>query len=242
MSNCNIFFEQVNTEDIKSELLKKLLSKDRAFIFKTDQEQLLFHKKVSDAFNVNPDDVYLVGSAKLGFSTNSSKDFDQEFKKTGLLSQKSDLDIAIVSAELFIRIMKDCWKLTSYYKNHDKWTQRKPEFHCIKCKHPSISSLSVTGISLKGIVCERHVQNNKPWNSLYLSNDKISFYEYLAKGWFRKDLAPREFSFGAGDDTLRELKKQYDRKVSVAVYADLEFLSDFQLQGITKLVQNRKAE
>jgi predicted nucleotidyltransferase len=54
-----------------------------------------FRKKIAEKFQVNFHEVFITGSAKLGFSPFKEKMFDYD----------SDIDVAIVSSELYERIM-----------------------------------------------------------------------------------------------------------------------------------------
>jgi len=54
-----------------------------------------FRKRVADEFNVNFHEVFIIGSAKLGFSPHKQRPF----------SYDSDVDVAIVSTALYERIM-----------------------------------------------------------------------------------------------------------------------------------------
>jgi hypothetical protein len=54
-----------------------------------------FRKRISEKFKVNFHEVFITGSAKLGFSPFKNKLFDYE----------SDIDVAIVSSDLYERIM-----------------------------------------------------------------------------------------------------------------------------------------
>lgn len=59
-----------------------------------------FRKKISEKFEVSFHEVYITGSAKLGFSYHKNKPFDLD----------SDIDIAIVSSEYFEKIMESIRK------------------------------------------------------------------------------------------------------------------------------------
>jgi len=55
-----------------------------------------FRKRIARKFDINFHEVFITGSAKLGFSPHQRKPFDLD----------SDIDVAIISAELFERIMQ----------------------------------------------------------------------------------------------------------------------------------------
>jgi predicted nucleotidyltransferase len=54
-----------------------------------------FRKRIAEKFSINFHEVFITGSAKLGFSPHKKKMFDYD----------SDVDVAIVSADLYERIM-----------------------------------------------------------------------------------------------------------------------------------------
>ena len=54
-----------------------------------------FRKRIANKFSINFHEVFITGSAKLGFSPYKMKAFDYD----------SDIDVAIISAELYDRIM-----------------------------------------------------------------------------------------------------------------------------------------
>ena len=65
-------------------------------IFNGDEDKYYsFQKRIADKFKVNFHEVFITGSAKLGFSPFKNKVFDYD----------SDIDVAIVSSALFEKIM-----------------------------------------------------------------------------------------------------------------------------------------
>ncbi len=66
------------------------------FIFRNKEDEYYsFRKKIAQKFNVSFHEIYITGSAKLGFSPHKNKDFDLD----------SDIDVAIISESLFDKIM-----------------------------------------------------------------------------------------------------------------------------------------
>lgn len=87
------------------------------FIFKNRENDFYeFRKRISDKWDVFFHEVYITGSAKLGYSFFKERDFDEN----------SDVDVAIVSSRLFESVM-ECvedfqWKLrnkTIYLSRED---------------------------------------------------------------------------------------------------------------------------
>lgn len=69
--------------------------------------------KVAKEFNIHPNEVYVVGSAKLGFSIAPHKKF-QHF------NHNSDIDVAVISPNLF----NELWEKTHYYfKTSGEWEE-----------------------------------------------------------------------------------------------------------------------
>ncbi|MEP7235667.1 MAG: hypothetical protein ABI778_10255 [Ignavibacteriota bacterium] len=80
---------------------RQMLMSNISYAFKQDE----YHKlqtKISEHFYLHPSEVALVGSAKTGFSIAPSKRYS-EFSNT------SDIDIAIISSELFDEIWKSVY-------------------------------------------------------------------------------------------------------------------------------------
>lgn len=66
------------------------------YIFKDKENEYYdFRKRISEKWNVSFHEVFITGSAKLGYSYHKDKDFDEN----------SDIDVAIVSTVLFNEIM-----------------------------------------------------------------------------------------------------------------------------------------
>ncbi|BFP54665.1 MULTISPECIES: hypothetical protein [Streptomyces] len=84
-----------------------------------DQAQhALLRERVADSLSVHPNrDVYTVGSAKLGFSIKPSRRY-------GHFNDESDIDVAVVSAELYGRI----WRETrAFATSKEIWSTKKSD-------------------------------------------------------------------------------------------------------------------
>jgi hypothetical protein len=73
---------------------------------------------VSDKYTISPDQVFIVGSAKLGFSIADSKRYRA-------FCTASDIDVAVVSDSLFDRIWKDVLRFDA---EANDWRTEKPMF------------------------------------------------------------------------------------------------------------------
>ena len=69
-----------------------------------------FRKRIAVNLKIKFHDVFIIGSAKLGFSPHKLKNFDYE----------SDIDVAIVSAELYDRIMDSIHEYQMELRNNRK--------------------------------------------------------------------------------------------------------------------------
>ncbi len=91
--------EILNTELNDEELLdfcrKHIVHGTPAIFIKREDDYYEFRKKISENFEILFQDVFITGSAKLGFSPIKDKTFDYD----------SDVDVVIISQELFDRIM-----------------------------------------------------------------------------------------------------------------------------------------
>lgn len=69
-----------------------------------------FRKCIANKFNINFHEIFITGSAKLGFSPYKQKMFDYE----------SDVDVAIISSELYDRIMSSIHKYQMELRDNRK--------------------------------------------------------------------------------------------------------------------------
>ena len=75
---------------------------------------------VADHFKIHPNEVLIVGSAKLGFSI--SEDLPKGKVRYRTFSDSSDIDVAIISPKLF----DDIWKLLfDFVENKNFWSKQK---------------------------------------------------------------------------------------------------------------------
>lgn len=66
------------------------------FVFNGNEDDYYsFRKKIADKFDINFHEIFITGSAKLGFSPRKGKLFDYD----------SDIDVAIISSSLYDKIM-----------------------------------------------------------------------------------------------------------------------------------------
>ena len=97
-------------------VVQKHITSGDSFILDGDRYFLLKHE-VSEHFNLHPSQVILVGSGKLGFSIAPNK-------KYRFFRDESDLDVAIVSVDLFDKMW---WDVFEYWNEGGLW-ERHEEF------------------------------------------------------------------------------------------------------------------
>lgn len=181
----------------------------RAFIFENRPhgavEEMQFRSAIAASLDLTVNEVFIVGSAQTGFSTKPSaqlRDFDGTFRQTNVRKDKSDVDVAVVSASYFDRLHREMYNFTSGF---DKgW--------CTNVYYPNISAMQ----------------------HFHLPRVDASFYQYLARGWFRPDLVPDAFVFGFRKP-LEEWKRRLDRKISVGIYREWSLLRDYQIKSFIAL-------
>lgn len=158
----------------------------------TDEQLKIIQDAVSRATGIalEPEEIQIVGSAKLGFGL-----FEKKRKHQSNLPAfrpfcgGSDIDIAFVSPALFDAVWNE---LASY-------------------------------------------ANGKPWMPYRMN--KLG--DYMIYGWIRPDHVPYDARLKIYDtwrDTIRKLSASNDfgrRKLSGALYRDIEFLIKYQARGIS---------
>ncbi|EAZ91043.1 hypothetical protein [Crocosphaera chwakensis] len=98
------FFAQVKKLQDEEEIIdfcRKYLIHGIPYIFTDNQDEYYeFRKRISQHFNINFYEIYITGSAKLGFSPFKQKQFDDD----------SDIDVAIVSHQLYEKMLEPIYE------------------------------------------------------------------------------------------------------------------------------------
>jgi hypothetical protein len=108
-------------------LVQKHLIEEKTFFFSEIKkgEEFNFKKDIASILKIHIRDIIIVGSGKFGFSLKPDntdlglylfKEFDYNFKNQ-LSDKKSDLDIAIVSSNLFDKEIENLYNYTGFFKN-----------------------------------------------------------------------------------------------------------------------------
>ncbi|MBJ8505846.1 hypothetical protein I6M96_12665 [Acinetobacter seifertii] len=98
-----IFFETFHSLEVHEllDFCRQNLLQGIPYVFDQNKENYYkFRKRIAEHWDIHFQDIYITGSASLGFSI---------FKNT-IFSLDSDIDVAIVSQKLFDRIMQDIHK------------------------------------------------------------------------------------------------------------------------------------
>lgn len=93
-------------------------------------EEMQFRSAIARSTQLTLNEVFIVGSAQVGFSikpTAQLREFDSLFKTTSRQRDKSDVDVAIVSAKYFDRVHEDLYKLTKGFSTEWKYNAYYPD-------------------------------------------------------------------------------------------------------------------
>jgi len=95
------FQNDIFSEDSTS-IVQKYILQGEPIVLSSDRYFRL-RKAISGKFGLHPNDILLVGSAKLGFSLSENRMLEN-------FCNESDIDVAIVSAGLFQRVWQEAFK------------------------------------------------------------------------------------------------------------------------------------
>lgn len=115
-------------------LVQKYLIENETFFFTEIRsgEEFEFKKDIAFKLDVHIRDIVIVGSGKLGFSLKPEsgvdglylfKEFDHDYKISNY-KDKSDLDIAVISSNLFDKEIKNLYNHTNYYRKESLWKEK----------------------------------------------------------------------------------------------------------------------
>lgn len=133
-------FKEDISKDLSSAFItQKYLIDGESFFFREHfpLDEFEFKKGLADALGVHIRDISIVGSGKLGFSIKPDsiesslyefKKFDHNFN-LDQNSERSDLDVAIISEKLFEHFLKDVFLKTNKYRTiPDGWGPNRKSF------------------------------------------------------------------------------------------------------------------
>lgn len=94
------------------------------------EKYAILRERVAAELSVHPNrDVYIVGSAKLGFSIKPARRY-------GYFGEESDVDVAVVSSELYFRLWKEA---RAFIASKELWSASKAELFREQHLHGRIS-------------------------------------------------------------------------------------------------------
>ncbi|MCL9651339.1 hypothetical protein L2172_12990 [Pantoea agglomerans] len=108
---------QTNSDELITDFCRKNILHGTPYVFSSnDGDFYEFRKRIGDFFKIPFYEIYIMGSAKLGFSPFKKKEFDYD----------SDIDVALVSPILFEKIMSDISEFQmSFRKNRSAVQERE---------------------------------------------------------------------------------------------------------------------
>ena len=162
---------------------------------------------IAQSFSVKVEEIYIVGSGKIGFSlkpSNLFNEFDNKYSLSKLISDRSDLDIVIISNDLYEAIGKSMYNYTAAYNT--KW--KKNEYYSIeKAKQFSVP------------ICYKCFEYyTKGW---FRPDFKPYGFEFCSNGSF--------------EELKRKMYKIINRKGTIAVYQNWFYFSNYHIANIRNL-------
>jgi predicted nucleotidyltransferase len=111
LSNFLNTLSEISNDDSLLDFCRKTILHGTPYIFLNRESDFYeFRKRIAVKFNIYFKDVYITGSAKLGFSPFKRKEF----------SYDSDVDVAIISTSLFKKMMNEIWRFQMELRNNRK--------------------------------------------------------------------------------------------------------------------------
>jgi len=109
-----VFFDELKAIDLDQseqmdEFCRKYILHGIPYVFQGDEMKYFnFRRRIANKYSVSFHEIYVTGSGKLGFSPYKNKDFDLD----------SDIDVAIISEDLFDIIMFKIMQFQMSYKSN----------------------------------------------------------------------------------------------------------------------------
>lgn len=207
-------------DEFKKDIIKKeksrlndivedyLISRSNWYFDKIDKKEYNLKNEIKQIFGIEINNIFIVGSSQLGFSiTPSGKKYKfkpfREFEIEG--EEESDIDVAIISPEIFEEELKKLYNYLGAY--HIKFINEK--FYGIERgndkKQSNVYFQDFSTYLLKG----------------WLRSDKMPLnYKFL-----NDDI----------DSKLKLLRKKYNRKVNIGIYKSYFYLINYHLKNIEKI-------
>ena len=125
------------------EIVQRYITHGHPFVFEGDEDKYFRLKQtVAQKFGLNPQDVIMVGSGKLGFSISPLKRWQPSH-------DESDIDVAIISSDIFDRFWKELYdfniKLTDRTVEQEKQYYRFLDYFFKGWLRPDVFPFSYVG-------------------------------------------------------------------------------------------------
>ncbi len=215
----DLFKKDILLENLTPErILRKYIINGPTYFFQKPNMdpslEPLIKSLIAEALLVNLKEIYVVGSGKLGFSLNPNKLFNEFDYEFSITKQNKDKsDLDIV---IISRSLYDNIGRNMYNFTaayRDKW--KSNEYYSIeKARQFPVD------------ICYK-------------------YFEYFTRGWFRPDFKPLGFEFcakGSFEELKGSLRKKIGRKVSLAVYQNWFYFTNYHLTNIKNLTLRIKTE
>ncbi len=192
----------------EEQLFQKYLVDKETYYFKKNSitiEEYNLKKEVAQVLGIHLNDIYIIGSGKIGFSIkpeNEGRVFDGKFEKTNLIKDKSDIDIAIVNTKLFDYIQENIYDWSSGYSfdwdENSYYSKKKYE---VSLKYKFMEYLG------KGWFRPDYAPQN---------------YHIETKNGKLKDI-------------IKKWSDKLNRKVAFAIYKDWHFFKKYQMETLKQM-------
>lgn len=139
-----------------------------------DERYFSLKAAIAEQFNIHPNEVIVVGSAKLGFSIAPTK----RYRAFG---EASDIDVAIVSPQLFDRVWREVF---GFLDSASSWqTQREFSNYFVRSwvrpdKLPSATSFRFTD---EWFAFFRHLSNTREYGDIKISGGLYRDWVFIEK-------------------------------------------------------------
>ena len=108
------FYDYLSSHSVE-DVIQKYYFYGTPFVFRDDVNKYFeLRKDIAKHFEIDPSDIFMVGSSKLGFSLAPDKDYRE-------WTEESDIDIAIVDADLFDRFWKELYLTPIFMRPRFVW-------------------------------------------------------------------------------------------------------------------------
>ena len=193
------------------DVVRKNLINGSSYFFEhkdVEDDEYLIKKDLSDALDIHPNNILIVGSAKLGFSIKPDKKSGEyqfhSFRFEATTDKKeSDIDIAIIDSHLFESKLEMLYK---YMVGYDDAKINELFDDCTKNR--------------------------------YQKRCFYGFSRYVLMGWLRPDQTPLEFDlFKDISDIQNKYRKRYNIPINIGIYKSWFYFENYNIQNLKNIQQ-----